>query len=733
MKTLFLAVFCAATTLSVTAAAADFTVDSSVDSLDVAPGDGDCADPLGRCSLRAAVMETNALAGADVITLPSGSYVLTIASDGTPDDGEDGDLDVIGDLTINGEGSDRTLLNVNGAITLDRGFHIMAPAASFTMTGLEIRNGNASLAPAGIKDAGGILIAGNIPSTLTDVSVNHCTADNVGGVGGMGPLTLVDSFVEDNTTGGSVGGVGVLGTSPLILTNTVVDGNTAGSTAGGLLASDELTVTGGSVSRNQGALGGAIFNPSSKPVSLTGVAIEDNEASTGGGLAVMGPTTLEDCRIDGNRAVADGGGIASGPAATLTLTGGSVSDNTAGGNGGGILTVANISLTGTTVQGNTAGGAAGGIGNSGASATNTLNGVTVKGNSASQGGGVIVTGNLSMGDSVVAENTAFGTFGGGIAASGAAGTVDILRTTIRDNTSINNGGGLYVTGGTALTLADSTVSGNADLGPTGGGGLVFGGGSSATLTNITISGNSAASNGGGVYGDGPLTMTNTTFFGNEATTGGNLFLSGADSHTIKNSILAGAVSGGNCAGALPTSSGFNIDDANTCGFAGTGDQHDTDPMLAPLADNGGPTLTHALLTGSPAIDRGTEAGAPNTDQRGVPRPIDGDGDGTAAFDVGAVELNACGDGVAAGDEECDDGNSDNDDACTNVCRNAACGDGFIQSGSEECDDANPADGDGCSQTCGEEEGFTCSGSPSVCTPAGDGTGGEDGGGCSLIQ
>ncbi|NIO68304.1 MAG: hypothetical protein GTN71_04430, partial [Anaerolineae bacterium] len=86
----------------------------------------------------------------------------------------------------------------------------------------------------------------------------------------------------------------------------------------------------------------------------------------------------------------------------------------------------------------------------------------------------------------------------------------------------------------------------------------------------------------------------------------------------------------NCSGGL-TSNGYNLDSGNTCGFSATGDQQNTDPLLGPLADNGGDTLTHALLGGSPAIDKGTCVAGITTDQRGVTRPQGDD------CDMGAYE------------------------------------------------------------------------------------------------
>lgn len=83
--------------------------------------------------------------------------------------------------------------------------------------------------------------------------------------------------------------------------------------------------------------------------------------------------------------------------------------------------------------------------------------------------------------------------------------------------------------------------------------------------------------------------------------------------------------------------GNNIEDTDTCGFAASGDQPNTDPLLGPLADNGGETQTHILLPGSPAVDEETNTGCPSIDQRDVSRPINGAGVSLALCDIGAVE------------------------------------------------------------------------------------------------
>jgi hypothetical protein len=107
--------------------------------------------------------------------------------------------------------------------------------------------------------------------------------------------------------------------------------------------------------------------------------------------------------------------------------------------------------------------------------------------------------------------------------------------------------------------------------------------------------------------------------------------------TLKNTIVANN-EGGDCGGGGVTSDGHNLDSDGTCALTGTGDQSSTDPLLAALADNGGPTQTRALPANSPAVDAADDAGCPATDQRGVARPQDGDEDGTAVCDIGAFEL-----------------------------------------------------------------------------------------------
>src|SRR5262249_46443943 len=153
-------------------------------------------------------------------------------------------------------------------------------------------------------------------------------------------------------------------------------------------------------------------------------------------------------------------------------------------------------------------------------------------------------------------------------------------------------------------------------------------------------------NGGGIAA-ATMTLVNDTIVENFATNGGGVFHYGtAGTATVKNTIIAlNLARYGNTTPDLEgvfKSDGHNLIGAGTASNftnnvnndqVGT-PQNPLDPKLGPLADNGGPTRTHALLRGSPAIDRGDNSGAPINDQRNVKRPRDGNGDGLAAVDIG---------------------------------------------------------------------------------------------------
>jgi CSLREA domain-containing protein/uncharacterized repeat protein (TIGR01451 family) len=270
---------------------------------------------------------------------------------------------------------------------------------------------------------------------------------------------------------------------------------------------------------------------------------------------------------------------------------------------------------------------------------------TISGNTTmSTGGGILVgCGTASITNSIISNNTADGGGGGGIRMDGQMVLTD---STVSNNTSRFAGGGVLLRG--RADVARSTISGN-----TGGGGIVldsFGG--VLNLTNSTVSGNVRTSNGGGIaidLADQPNTvnLNNVTITNNTAGgAGGGIsspFLHGPGSgpglavFNIRNTIIAGntdqSAVGPDCSGPLITFVHNLIQNPTGCSVLGdiTGTVFGLDPRIGPLADNGGLTLTHGLLAGSPAIDAGDNATCEATDQRGVTRPVG------AACDIGAFE------------------------------------------------------------------------------------------------
>jgi CSLREA domain-containing protein len=229
--------------------------------------------------------------------------------------------------------------------------------------------------------------------------------------------------------------------------------------------------------------------------------------------------------------------------------------------------------------------------------------------------------------------------GGNVDGSGGAiqneGSLTVTRSTVRDSSAFGDGGGIYNSGTLRLTL--STVFGNQAFNS--GGGISNNG--ALRAVNSTLSGNRVidpfgADRGGGLRSTGgSVEMLNVTINVNEAGTGGGIVNDGG-TVSVRNVIVANSPGHANCEGPI-TSAGHNLDSGATCGFTGPGDLSNTDPLLGPLANNGGPTNTHALLPDSPAVDAGTNNSCPDTDQRGVPRPQDGDGDGMPVCDMGSVE------------------------------------------------------------------------------------------------
>jgi len=593
----------------------------------------DVVDPAdGKLSLREAISRANATPGPDTIQLAAGVYNLTLT--GADDLNAVGDFDVTDSLTINGLGKGLTV--IQGDRT-DRLFDVFG-SINMTFNSLTLRDGGNPFSLSG----------GAVHAQSANITLNNGLAiGNVAIRGGAidaetGVVTVRNSRLSNNSAIPGGGGAIFVGSGRLVIDRSTVSENVA-TRGGGILAQ---TAT----------------------VSLSESTVKFNTAQTfGGGIdSEGGLVNLSNSSVRGNLAGADGGGIfADG---TVNLTGSSVTGNRAGDEGGGIR-AATVNLFGSTVAGNSGEDSGGGI----SSATAVLTNSTVRNNTVRGDGGGLTARTVNLIRSTVSGNRAGGD-GGGIAAD----TATIVSSTIIDNSSGSLGGGLKAV---AASLTNSTVSGNSTNGEGGG----ISAADTATLVGSTVSANTAGGNGGGIAAD-KVDLTNVTVSGNMAgasrvpgvgegggvsavhgsilnstivenrsvgfvtSQGAGVFsLSGqADLIRVKNTIIAQNFDafgqeqdvfgdflslGNNLVGEI---------DGGSTGFGAPGDlmgrsKDPLDPRLGPLAFNSGPTKTHALLAGSLAIDHGDSAGAPATDQRGVTRPRDGDGNGTSVIDIGAFE------------------------------------------------------------------------------------------------
>ena len=315
-------------------------------------------------------------------------------------------------------------------------------------------------------------------------------------------------------------------------------------------------------------------------LTFTNSTVANSYASVGGAIRNEGKLVVNSSIISGNLA-SGGGGINN--SGLLTINHSSVHDNQAF-NGGGLVNAAG---------------------------TMSVNSSNVLSNSANQLGAGIENGSiLLVNNSVIANN---------VACNQACpfNAVSLPNSKIPDTGYTSEGGGIFSSGG-ALTVTNSTISTNTVLfGHSAG----LSNNSRAMISNTTISGNTAAY-AAGIDNNFAMTLTNVTLSGNV-----NDGLRSYGTAWVQNTIVAS----GGCAGPGVISLGHNVDSGNSCGLHATGDLTNTNPLLGPLQNNGGPTPTHALLPGSPAINGGDNAGCPATDQRGITRPQAG------ICDIGAYE------------------------------------------------------------------------------------------------
>ena len=506
-----------------------------------------------------------------------------------------------------------------------------------------------------------------VVTTTADPGVGGCTASGNGdgctlceAITAANNQTLTPGADTINATG--ISGVITLATAlPPLSTNIILNGpgaanltvrrsSTAGTpefriftidnttTSGPTVTLSGLTITGGKVSGSdaQTNSGGGIYN-NHGILTVSNTVLRSNSATNGG--AICNDGSLSDN-------------------ATLRLSNSTLTENTATGGGGGLfnngsgggsapLVISNCVFTSNSA---TNGGAILNDGHAGGSATITeLSNSVLSANTASANGGAIknngITGGsatLVISDTTVSANTAAN--GGGIDNAGTAGsaTQAISTSTFNANTAAANGGAINNEGRTAgsatLTVGTSTFFANT-AGAKGGAilndGRNAGSGTveidNSTLKSNTASMTSAAIDSDGTGGSATLAL-GSTILANGPSANLTLTVNSETTFTSKNYNLSSDPAGATGASAGTTGPGGPY-------LTEGGDRRNTDPKLDPrgLRDNGGPTQTIALLSGSPAIDQGISSFS--TDQRGFPRPIDNPAISNAAdgSDIGAYE------------------------------------------------------------------------------------------------
>jgi predicted outer membrane repeat protein len=555
------------------------------------------------CSLREAIILANTFVGADRILLPAGTYDLAIPG-ANETAAQTGDLDITDDLFILGDGSATT--TVRWPLRFDRVFNIhdaefTAPERQVTLSGLTIQGGGAPAA-GGNLNGGGMLASGYNLS-----------------------LKLVDVVFNDNFAMSGIGGGAYLSTSRLQIGAAKFTHNVSPRAGGAFIV-------------GHGSL-----------LKMTDVETSTNSAGRCGGMELVLASENADhvfdlraLSIHDNLADNDGGGLCAGSFNDgATIKSSSIQNNVAGnsgaGSGGGVLIEyatpdaslfgASLTLDGAYIHGNHAAEHGGGVlfGDDVATNINSCNLVLknseVSNNEALQGAGLFLKTQFSVcttlisGGSVIAHNSASGS-GGGIYFHDS-GTFDLEDGSVTSNTSGSLGGGLYLQGGPASIRRSAILSNTS---PSYGGAIEIYG--PLHVDASTFDGNTSA-HGGTLDNNGyPVTVNGSTLVGTSvASAEGTVYDNTGGSPAAP--VFIDSILVGTCANDLPSAFVHDIESPGaTCnlGESSRDDVSAEELALGPLADNGGPTLTHKPLEGSVAIGQLASFDCASVDQRGFIRP-----------------------------------------------------------------------------------------------------------------
>lgn len=562
-----------------------------------------------------------------------------------PMPGNGGGLHVTGagNIEINGG-------SVNGNIAFAEGGGLWNGSGSMFVNstlidGNESRGKEANQGGAGVYNLSGDL-------TLNDVTLSSNFADSASASGGAilndvgASLTIFNSRFRNNRAkraGGAIEDVSGNSTTTIIANATFI-GNTVGNAPGN---------------------GGAIHITGNGNMAIEASTFNNNTASAEGGALWNGSGNMNVGSTNFNANTASGndpdqgGGAIYNLSGVLTLNNSNFANNNANGtsgSGGAILNDigATLLIDTASFEGNISNRAGGAIEDNSRSATlvsisNAVFTNNLTGSAPGNGGAIHITGNgiMTIENAVASDNTASNEGG---AFWNGSGAMQINRVRFENNISngVNSedGGGAIFNNGGLLSLQNSSLSGNQAAGNNGSGGALANVGGRVQVFNSTLSGNIANNTGGAIYNRGSLTLENSTVVLNEAKIDGGAFYQAnpSDSSSVSESLLALNIApiGTN----FSADSGFTIsgdynligaDDKNQFPSANN-DQVGTvaspiNPMLLTLQNNGGFTLTHSFLDGSPALNRAN------------PNNQDLDQLGQAVFggrkDVGAFECQTC--------------------------------------------------------------------------------------------